>query len=83
MKSFFVFMRNVNGVERFSVGVGVLPQGVRQVGCFGTITEARELRDRLRLGKASTVKVIFPHRRRGINALVQAHEVDPERRKLF
>ena len=48
MKSIFVYMRNVNGVERFAIGIGQLPPGCKQVGCFATLDEARELRDRKR-----------------------------------
>ena len=49
MKSIFVYMRNVRGREVFAIGVGVLPQGCKQIGCFATLDEARDLRDRKRV----------------------------------
>jgi hypothetical protein len=48
MKNFFVYMRKVGGRECFAIGEGQLPQGCKQIGCFATLDEARELRDRKR-----------------------------------
>jgi hypothetical protein len=48
MRSFFVYVRVIDDVEHFAVGCGVLPVGVRQIGCFATLDEARGLRDRKR-----------------------------------
>jgi hypothetical protein len=48
VKNYFVFMRLVNGVEHFAVGIGQLPQGCRQVGCHESLNAALAQRDRLR-----------------------------------
>jgi hypothetical protein len=53
MRSVFVYARLIDGVEHFAIGEGVLPPGCKQVGCFGSLAEARAHRDRLRSGKAS------------------------------
>ncbi len=56
MKSVFVFARLIDGVEHFAIGIGQLPSGCKQVGCFQTIEEARAHRDRLRRGKVSVTR---------------------------
>ena len=48
MKSVFVFARLIDGVEHFAIGIGQLPAGCKQVGCFATLDEAIAHRDRLR-----------------------------------
>jgi hypothetical protein len=48
MRSYFVFVRVVNDREVFAIGEGVLPQGVRQIGCFASLEEACAQRDKKR-----------------------------------
>lgn len=48
MRSYFVYMRNVDGREIFAIGEGQLPQGCRQVGCHESLNAALAQHDRLR-----------------------------------
>jgi hypothetical protein len=62
MLNYYVFCREVNGRNYFSVGESIVPTGTRQVGsAFRTLAEALHYRDRHRdRRRAEALRVTLP-----------------------